>query len=83
MSARIWEIQAVSHLSQNPSRLLALNLNQSLDIEHLDEKSPIVELGQHWNRFLIVHLSQAVKQLQSQSDEQEWAVFIAQDLVDL
>ena len=83
VSARIWKIQSAFHLSENSSRLLAFDLDQSLDVEHLYQEGPIVELGQHWNRFLIIHLSQAMEQLQSQSDKQEWTVFIAQDLVDL
>jgi len=83
VSARIWKIQAAPHFSENSSGLLAFDLDQGLDVKHLHKKRPIVELSQHWNSFFIIHLSQAVEQLQGQGDKQQWAIFVAQDLVDL
>ena len=53
------------------------------DVQELDKESPVIELRQHRNGLLVIHLRQVVEELQCERKEEQGAVPLAQDLVDL
>ena len=83
LSTWIWKVEVSFHLFEDLPRLLPLDLYQGLNVQHLYQEGPVIELGQDWDCFLVVHLGQMVEQLQCECDEQQRAVLATQDFVDL
>lgn len=53
----------LSHVSKNVSWLLSLNIDELLDVKHLDQEGPVVQLGENRNSFSVIHNCKFMKQL--------------------